>query len=340
MPYTVRELAELVHGRIIGDDRILISSARPLSEAGPGDITFVADDKNAKLLPKCQASAVVTQPGRDCNGHTVIEVPDPLTAFLTIFERLHGRPKRLPVGIDPRACIAPSVRLGEGVVIGPGAVVGENSILGPRCHIHANVVIGSHCTIGEDVIIHPNVVLYDGCTVGNRVVIHAGAVIGKDGFGFRQLHGQHMRIPQLGSVLIEDDVEIGAGTTIDRGTFQATRIGTGTKIDNQVQIGHNCRIGRHNLIVSQVGVAGSTTTGDYVVIAGQAGIADHLTIGNGVVIGAQAGVMTNIPDGQRWLGTPARPEREAKVRYFQVERLPQVLEDLKRIKEALGLTQA
>ncbi len=340
MPYTVRELADLVQGRIVGDDRLVIHAARPVTEAGPDDITFIADDRNAKHLTMCRAAAVVVQRGLICNGRTVIEVEDPLTAFLTIFEHLHGKSRARMSGIDPRACIAPSVRLGDGVTVWAGSVIGENTVIGPRCRIHANVVIGNHCVLGEDVTIYPNAVIYDGCSLGNRVVIHAGAVIGKDGFGFRQVQGRHVRVPQLGSVVIEDDVEIGAGTTIDRGTFQATRIGAGTKIDNQVQIGHNCRIGKHNLIISQVGIAGSTTTGDYVVIAGQAGIADHLSIGNGVIVGAQAGVMSDIPDGQRWLGTPARPEREAKVRHLHTERLPQMYQDLKRIKEMLGLKQA
>lgn len=339
MPYTVRELAELVHGRVIGDAQTVISAARPLSEAGPGDVTFVADDKHARQLVSCRASAVVMKPGSGCVGQTVIEVSDPLEAFLTIFQHLYGSPPRAATGIDPRACLAPSVRLGKDVTIQAGAVIGEGTTLGSGCRIHANVVIGSRCTLGDEVTIYPNAVIYDGCVIGHRVIIHAGAVIGKDGFGFRQVQGRHVRVPQLGSVVIEDDVEIGAGTTIDRGTFQATRIGAGTKIDNQVQIGHNCRIGKHNLIISQVGIAGSTTTGDYVVIAGQAGIADHLTLGNGVVVGAQAGVMSNIPDGQRWLGTPARPEREAKVRHLHLERLPQMQRELKRIKEVLGLTE-
>src|SRR5205807_1025225 len=186
----------------------------------------------------------------------------------------------------------------------------EGSILGARCQVHPGAVLGRHCRLGDDVVVYPNAVLYDGTVLGSRVIIHANAVLGADGFGYRQQSGKHVKVPQLGHVEIADDVEIGACSTIDRGTFDATRVGEGTKIDNLVQIGHNCQIGRHNLLVSQVGIAGSSSTGDYVVAAGQAGIVDHVHIGQGAVIGGQSGVSKNVPAGQRVLGAPARPERE------------------------------
>jgi UDP-3-O-[3-hydroxymyristoyl] glucosamine N-acyltransferase len=341
MPHSVRELAELVGGQVLGDDRTMIEAARPLSEAGPGHITFVEGERQLRLLAQCQASAVLLKPGlaEDNPGRVWITVADPLSAFAAIYQHLHCRPRPQPRGIDPHAVIAPTARLGPDVTVQAGAFIGDGTVVGARCRIYPGAVIGCDCVLGEDVVIHANAVLYDGCVLGNRVIVHAGAVVGKEGFGYRQVAGRHVKVPQLGWVEIGDDVEIGAGTTIDRGTFQATRIGSGTKIDNQVQIGHNCRIGRHNLIVSQVGIAGSTTTGDYVVIAGQAGIADHLTIGHQVIIGAQAGVMNDIPDGQRVLGTPARPEREAKVHHLHLTRLPELFRQVRGIRRRLGLTE-
>jgi UDP-3-O-[3-hydroxymyristoyl] glucosamine N-acyltransferase len=184
----------------------------------------------------------------------------------------------------------------------------------------------------------PNVVLYDGTVLGNRVMIHANSVLGADGFGYRLHDGRHIKVPQLGNVEIGDDVEIGACTTIDRGTFQATRIGAGTKIDNLVQIAHNCSVGRHNLLVSQMGMAGSSTTGDYVIVAGQVGIVGHVRIGHRAVIGAQAGVTKDVPADQQMLGSPATPVREQKRILVTLEKLPEIRRDLRRIKQHLGLS--
>jgi UDP-3-O-[3-hydroxymyristoyl] glucosamine N-acyltransferase len=223
------------------------------------------------------------------------------------------------------------------VSILPFASVGEGSSIGPRCRIHSGAVIGRFCQLGEEVVLHPNVVLYDGTVLGNRVVIHANAVIGADGFGYRFQNGCHVKVPQLGHVEIGDDVEVGACTTIDRGTFQATRVGRGTKIDNLVQVGHNCRIGNHNLFVSQMGIAGSSTTGDYVVVAGQVGIVDHVHIGDRVLIGAKAGVTRDVSAGERLLGAPATPEREQKRILISLEKLPEMRRDLRRIKQHLGM---
>jgi UDP-3-O-[3-hydroxymyristoyl] glucosamine N-acyltransferase len=220
----------------------------------------------------------------------------------------------------------------------PFAVVGEGSVVGARCRLHSGAVVGRHCRLGDDVILYPNAVLYDDTVLGNRVIVHANVVLGADGFGYRLHDGRHVKVPQLGHVEIADDVEVGACTTIDRATFQATRVGEGTKIDNLVQIGHNCRLGRHNLIVSQVGIAGSSSTGDYVVLAGQAGIVGHIHIGDAAVIGAQAGVTKDVPAGQRMLGSPATPEREQKRVLASLEKLPDLRRDVWRIKQQLGLT--
>jgi UDP-3-O-[3-hydroxymyristoyl] glucosamine N-acyltransferase len=215
------------------------------------------------------------------------------------------------------------------------AVIGSGTRLGQRCQIHANVVVGRDCVLGDDVVLHPGVVLYDRTVVGNRVTVHARAVLGSDGFGYRFQEGRHVKVPHLGSVEVGDDVEIGAGTTIDRGTFQATRIGEGTKIDNLVQFAHNCRIGRHNLIVSQVGIAGSSATGDYVVLAGQVGISDHVTIHDGAVIGARSAVNNDVPAGQRVLGFLGWPEREGRRILLSMPQLPGLCKDVRLLMARL-----
>jgi UDP-3-O-[3-hydroxymyristoyl] glucosamine N-acyltransferase len=334
---TVQQLAELVEGKLTGDGSVLIHAARPLQEAGPGHITFVEGEKQARCLPSCKASAVVARPGLAVNGTPLIEVADPLNAFLAIFRFLHGQPDAPAHGIDARAYVHPTARLGAGVSLHPFVAIGSGTTIGDRCRFYAGVVVGRNCRIGDDVVLYPHVTIYDDSTLGHRVRIHANSVIGADGFGYRFHDGRHLKVPQLGTVEIGDDVEIGACTTIDRGTFQATLIGAGTKIDNLVQVAHNCHIGRHNLLVGQVGIAGSCSTGDYVVMAGQVGVADHVHIGDRAMVGAKAGVMKDIPAGQSVLGAPAQPEREAKVMLLTLERLPELHRDVRRIKKALNL---
>ncbi len=347
MDVTVNDLAVLVNGQVHGDAGRIIRAARPVPEAGPEDVTFVENERNLRLLKTCRAAAVVAPDALaariaelvngDNQSFTVVQVTDALTAFVAIMQKLHGHAEPPPHGIDPGAFVHPTVGVGDGASIYPFVSVGEGSVLGARCRLHSGAVVGRHCRIGDDVTLHPHSVLYDNTVLGNRVVLHAGAVIGADGFGYRMQDGHHVKMPQLGSVEIGDDVEIGAGTTIDRGTFVNTRVGTGTKLDNQVQIGHNCQIGRHNLIVSQVGLAGSCTTGDYVVLAGQVGIADHVHIGDRSLIGARSGVAADIPAGVRVLGAPARPEGEQKRILLSLDRLPALCRDVRRLKRQMGV---
>lgn len=337
MSASVRELAELVQGELLGDGQLLIRAARPLDEAQAGEITFVEDERHAPLLHETRATAAVVPAGVSTNGLTIIRVGDPLSAFVAIARRLQGQVEGVRHGVDPQAAVHPTARVGPEPSIFPFAVVGEGSVLGARCCIHSGAVVGRRCRLGDDVTLYPNAVLYDGTVLGNRVSVHANAVIGADGFGYRLANGRHVKVPQLGHVELGDDVEVGACTTIDRGTFKATRIGEGTKLDNLVQVGHNCRLGRHNLIVSQVGIAGSSTTGDYVVIAGQAGIVDHVHLGDRVVVGGQAGVTKDVPAGSRILGSPATPERDQKRILMTLERLPEIRRDVRRIKERLGI---
>jgi UDP-3-O-[3-hydroxymyristoyl] glucosamine N-acyltransferase len=334
---TIRQLAELVHGEVSGDGDLVVHGARCLSEAQPGHITFVENDKHAHQLQACRASAVVVSTTLAVNGFTSIRVPDPLGAFVVIFRQLHGPAEPPPSGIDPRAVVHPTAAVGPDASIHPLAVIGERSVLGARCRIHSGAVIGRSCRLGDDVVIYPNAVLYDRTVLGDRSIIHANAVIGADGFGYRLQEGRHAKVPQLGHVEVGADVEVGACSTIDRGTFQATRVGAGTKIDNLVQIGHNCQIGRHNLFVSQMGIAGSSATGDYVIVAGQAGIVDHVRIGDRVLIGAKAGVTKDVAAGERVLGSPATPEREQKRVLMSLEKLPEMRRDLRRVKQQLGI---
>jgi UDP-3-O-[3-hydroxymyristoyl] glucosamine N-acyltransferase len=321
----------------VGDEHLVIHAARTLGEAQPGDITFVEDADHLRGLTGCRASAVVTAPSVPANGLPQIRVADPLAAFVEIVRHLHGRAEPPPHGIDPRASVHPTAQVGADASVFPFAVVGEGSVVGARCRLHSGAVVGRFCCLGDDVTLYPNAVLYEGTVLGDRVIVHANAVLGADGFGYRLHEGRHVKVPQLGQVEVGADVEIGACTTIDRGTFQATRVGTGTKIDNLVQIGHNCRIGRHNLLVSQMGMAGSSSTGDYVVIAGQVGVVGHVRIGDGVMIGGQAGVTKDVPAGQRILGSPATPEREQKRILMSLEKLPDLRRDVRRLKQHLGL---
>jgi UDP-3-O-[3-hydroxymyristoyl] glucosamine N-acyltransferase len=343
---TVTHLAALVQGRLHGDDRI-VRAARPMNEAGPDDITFIENERNVRHLKTCQARTAVVPAtlaarrqellGADGTALTLIEVSDPLTAFVTIVRHLHGQPELPPPSIDPRAAIHPTAQIGPDATLHPFACVGEGSILGARCRLHSGAVVGRNCRLGDEVVLHPNAVLYDGTILGDRVIVHANAVLGADGFGYRFQGGRHVKMPQFGTVEVGDDVEIGAGTTIDRGTFQATRIGAGTKIDNLVQIGHNCRIGKHNLFVSHVGIAGSCSTGDYVVLAGQVGVADHVHIGDQAVIGARSGVARDVPAGEKMLGAPARPEGEEKRILLSLGRLPELCREVRQVRHHLGL---
>jgi UDP-3-O-[3-hydroxymyristoyl] glucosamine N-acyltransferase len=336
---TVRQLAELVSGEVLGDGDVPIVAARPLTEAGPGDITFVDGDRNLPAWHASPAAAAVVPQSVPLNGRPLIRVADPLDAFAAIVLNLRGGLQSFDRRIDASAVIHPSAVIGQDVAIGPHCVIGAESQIGDRAQLAAGVSIGRRCRIGADCILHPHVVLYDGSLLGNRIIIHANSVVGADGFGYRTQNGQHMKVPQLGHVEVGDDVEIGACTTIDRGTFGPTRIGSGSKIDNLVMIGHNCQIGRNNLLVAQVGIAGSSSTGDYVVMAGQAGVADHVHVGDRAVIGAQGGVIRDVPAGSRMLGYPARPDRQ----FFRIslaeDQLPGLLRDVRQIRESLGLEE-
>lgn len=334
---TVRQMAALVSGEVVGDGDAEIVDARPLTEAEFGHITFVDDDRHLDAWHHSPASAAVVLPHVPVNGRPLIRVRDPLMAFVSIVQHIRGTTPPQVSTIHPTAQIHRTAVIGADAEIGAFAVVGEGCVVGDNVRLMNGVSLGRNCRLGNSVTLYPHVVLYDNTVLGNRVTVHANSVLGGDGFGYRTQAGRHVKVPQLGYVEIGDDVEIGACTTIDRGTFGPTRIGSGTKIDNLVQIAHNCQIGQHNLLVSQVGIAGSTTTGEYVVMAGQVGIADHLHVGDRAVLGAKAGVHKDVPAGSRMLGAPATPDKEQMRIMMSLERLPELRRDLRKIKQVLGL---
>jgi UDP-3-O-[3-hydroxymyristoyl] glucosamine N-acyltransferase len=332
---TVEELAALVRGRVVGDGTVPIRSARPVGEAGPGDITFVENERYAKKLLASPASAAIVGPhfkrATAEPALPMIEVDDPIAAFLAVRLHLVGEAKPRWVGIHPQAYVAPTAKIGKDVAIFPFAFVGDDAEIGDGCTLRPGAVVGERCKLGQDVTIHANAVLYEGVILGDRVEIHSGSVLGGDGFGYRFVDGRHVKVPQTGRVEVGNDVEIGANCTVDRATFEATRIGEGSKIDNLVMVGHNNQIGRHNLLCGQVGIAGSCRTGDYVVMAGQAGIKDQLEIGDRAVVGAQAGVHRNVPAGQSILGSPAIPLREQRRLFMMIARLPEMYRQLREL---------
>jgi len=306
----LREVADLVGGMISGDPEIEITGASGILEAGHGDITYLSEKKYAGELQNTNASAVIlSEKFKDLAENSLI-VDNPQYSFARVAELLYVKPLR-PLGISNKAVIDENVHFGHEVTVHSLAYIGKNSSIGSRAIIYPGAYIGEGVTIGDDSVIHSNVSIYEEVKIGSRVTIHSGTVIGSDGFGFVKEKGVHHKIPQVGGVIIEDDVEIGANVTIDRGAMKraCTTIGAGTKIDNLVHIAHNVRVGKNCLIVAQVGISGSTEIGDDVILAGQVGVVNHIKIGNGAILGAQSGVSHDIPEAQVFSGSPAIPHR-------------------------------
>ncbi len=337
MQATLAELASLVDGCLVGDGQVVIHGAATLRDAGPGEITLIDGDQRNRGEAGSVAAAAIAPKTYTPQRLPIIEVDDVHAAFAKIVT--HFRPVREAkrIGISPLAAISPSATVADHVDVHPMASIGDDAVIGTGSTIHSGVRIMAGCRIGEGVTVFPNVVIYEDTVVGPRCVIHAGAVLGAYGFGYEFVvcedAGGHYEISaQLGNVVLGADVEIGAGTTIDRGTYGPTVIGEGTKIDDMVMIAHNCRIGRHNMLCSQVGIAGSTTTGDFVVMAGQVGVRDHVHIGKGAVLGAMAGVTNDVGEGDRVIGIPATPEREQKIKQAALSKLPEMRRQLKKLQ--------
>jgi UDP-3-O-[3-hydroxymyristoyl] glucosamine N-acyltransferase len=336
MDLALGDIANLVGGQLNGDACIPITGAAIIRDAHPGDITLADKAQLASQLAECRAAAVLVPPDVTPNGVPFVTVSDVHAAFARIVERFRPRAMNQPYGVSAAAHVSPTAQLGREVVVYPTASIGDDVHVGDGVIVYPGVRILAGSRIGNNVTLFPNVVLYENTVIGNRVIIHAGAVLGAYGFGYEQVDGRHKLSAQLGYVAIGDDVEIGAGTTIDRGTYGPTSIGEGTKIDNQVMIGHNCRIGRHNLLCSQVGIAGSVTTGDYVVMAGQVGLRDHIEIGDRAMVGAKSGVMTNIPADGIFVGYPATADREQKLKQAALAKLPEMRKEFKALQRQVA----
>lgn len=331
---SLKEIAELVGGRVVGNDQTLIESASTLAQAQAGQITFLSNPKYAPQVETTAAAAVfVSQECKTAAAQVVVD--DPYYAFMQTVVLLHGHRQHPQTGISDNAFIAASAKLGENCNVHPFAAIHENVVIGDNCQIYSGVFVGPNVTIGNDCIIYPNAVIYDGCRVGNRVIVQAGASVGQDGFGFATYKGEHHKIPQIGIVILEDDVEIGSCSVIERGTLDNTVIGKGSKIGDAVAIGHGTKIGPHCLLVPQAGVAGSAELGHHCVLGGQVGVVGHIKIGNMVKVGAKAGVINDVPDGAVIVGTPAIDANKAKRAYALIETLPEMRQKLKTLDKQI-----
>ncbi len=333
---TVADIAKLVAGEIVGDGSFCVTGLNGIREAHDGDLTFVANAKYEALLAQSKASAAIVGPDVQCPSKHLIRVANPSHAFTLVLNHLLPDPRlRHPQGIHATAIIHPTVKLGENVGIGAYVVIEEGVQIGKGSVVYAGSYIGHNSRIGENCLIYPQVMIRDAIAIQDRVIIHSGTVIGSDGFGYVTVNGRHEKIPQIGTVIIESDVEIGANVTIDRARFDKTVIGEGTKIDNLVHIAHNVIVGKHCLIVAQVGVSGSSTLGNYVILAGQVGVVGHLTIGDGAIVTAQSGVSKSVKAGEQVFGSPAQPIKDAFRTNAYVGRLEHYVSTIKDLKKRI-----
>ena len=332
---SVAELAAHVGGRLRGEGRVRISRVASLESAGEGEIAFVEDQKLLESAAASKASCLIVPEGAQLEAPCVIEVARPKLAFALIAELLHPAQRREP-SLHPSANIAASASIDGSAFIGAGVHVGERARVGAGTQILAGAFVGDDVRIGLDCVLHPNVVLYDGAQLGDRVILHAGVVIGADGFGYVRSEEGYHKFPQRGTVIIEDDVEIGALTCVDRGALGRTRVGRGTKIDNLVQIGHNVEIGERVVIASQTGISGSTVIEDDAVIGGQVGMGDHARVESGAIVGSKAGILPGkIVRAGVWWGIPVQPLEDYKRLNAHMNRLPQMRAELKELRQQL-----
>jgi UDP-3-O-[3-hydroxymyristoyl] glucosamine N-acyltransferase len=335
MAISVNELAARVGGEVLGDGAALIERVARLEYAGPGELSFVEDEKHLEAGLLSHAECLVAPLGADVGGRCAIVVKQPKLAFAQLAAILHAAPAPA-AGVHPTAVIDEAAQLAPNVYVGPHVTIGANAVIADAAQIHASCVIGDNVTIGRGCVLRPNVVLYDGVILGERVILHANAIVGADGFGYVRGPEGYVKFPQLGGVVIEDDVEIGANTCVDRGSLGTTRIGRGTKIDNLVQIAHNVDIGERVVIASQTGISGSTVIEDDAVIGGQVGMGDHARVQSGAVIGSKAGVLPGkIVRRGVWWGVPVVPLDEYKRRNAHLGRLPQTRDELKELRQQL-----
>jgi len=336
---TLQELADHLGGVVRGDAAYSVNGLAPLDSAGPDKITFLANPKYASKVAETKAGAVLMVPGGDGYGRNVIELANPYLGFaklLTLFyTRVHPE-----LGVLPESIIGTNVTLGEGISIYPGAVVGNNVTIGDRVVIYSGAVIYDGATIGDDSVIHANAVVRERCRLGKRCKLQPGAVVGSDGFGFAPDGSSYYPIPQIGIVILEDDVEIGANAAVDRAALEVTLIKRGTKLDNLVQVAHNCQIGEDCMIVSQVGIAGSSKIGNHVTLAGQVGVVGHVTIGDNVIVGAQGGVPGSLDPNAYYSGSPAMPHKDWLRVMGTLPRLPDMRKKMSELEKKIAVLEA
>lgn len=330
---TARDIADIVRGELRGDADAVVSSVAPLSRASRDQLTFFADGRYADAFAGSSAGVALVTPDLaelPCNVAARIVVDKPQASLLELLPRFYPTENR-PPAIDQTARIGRGVQIGKSVSIDAYAVIGDGATIGDGVWIGSHCVVGSGVSIGARSRLFPHVTLYSGARLGERVILHSGVRVASDGFGYVFTGGAHTKIPHVGRCIIENDVEVGANTTIDRGSIDDTIIGAGTKIDNLVMIGHNVKVGKLCLVMSQVGISGSANIGDGCVLAGQAGLAGHITVGAGARIGGQAGVFGDVPPGESWSGYPARPHRESLRATGALFKLANMIKDLERL---------
>jgi UDP-3-O-[3-hydroxymyristoyl] glucosamine N-acyltransferase len=329
----VSELAARIQARLAGDPDAEVFGVAPLDRATSRDVSFLSNPKYRDAAKACTAGAIIVGEGEEVPDRTVLVCRDPYLAFAKAVRLFHpARPH--PAGVHPTAVVSEGCTVDPKAHVGPCVVLGEGTSVGPGCVIEAGCVLGRDCSMGSDCHLHPRVVLYDGTRLGDRVVLHSGVVLGSDGFGYAQEEGRHFKIPQVGRVVVESDVEIGANTAVDRGALDETRIGEGTKIDNLVQLGHNVRVGPHSILVAQVGLSGSTRLGHHVIMAGQSGAVGHIRIGDGARVGAKSAVTKDVPDGGFVTGHPAQDHRLWLKERALAGRLEELFRRVRRLEQA------
>lgn len=337
MQKTLAEIANIVDGEVVGDKDLVVTGLSGIQEAKEGDLTFLANPKYIPLSKRTKASAIITSRDIEVSGKSIIRTDNPSLAFANLITAMTGEEDHPIKGVHESAFIGEDVVIGENVSIGPYAVIENHAKIGNGTILYGSSYVGHHTTIGADCLIYPHATIREQVVVGDRVIIHSGTVIGSDGFGFVQVDGVYKKIPQVGTVVIKDDVEIGANVTVDRARFDQTVIGRGTKIDNLVQVAHNVVMGENCIIVSQVGISGSVNIGNGAILAGQVGVTGHLTIGEGAVVYSQSAVTKSVSPHTQVSGSPIRPHHWAKRIHAYTQRLPQyvkMIQDLqKKVKE-------
>ena len=337
MNVSLSEIADRLQGVVVGDASVMIAALSPIDDIAAGALVFADGADNLLRAEQSEAAAILVNQKTTSQVKPVIQVAHPFQSFIQLLGVFHPA-SRPAAGIHPSAVIADDAQVSPDCHIGPFAVVESGSVIGERCVIKAHVTIGRGVNIGADTTVHPHVTIYDGTQIGARVIIHASSVIGSDGFGYTFVDGHHMKIPHVGHVVIEDDVEIGANTVVDRATLGATVVGAGTKVDNLVQIAHSVKLGRHNILCAFTGIAGSTVSGDNVIFAANVGVSDHVRIDDGVVLAARAGVppKKHLIKGNVYLGNPARPRDKAIEQELSVTRIPLMRKNLKALSEKIN----